>query len=208
MKALVPILLLCHCTAPVLAPATELAGSQRIATKGTPAESVADKTPFSAWTSAAPLTLVGPGGSNVTIMERFGMRVEVLQIRSGRVRVRCTSCSPPNQNAEGWLPRDVLWVLPAQMPASSPIAKDPLTVLLGLRYRWSAGHDLPPEATPNTMCWLADQGVAVDAGAAVMRAGGGEIFLQRKGADWALSHATAPTETPGWGCDTTTATAG
>jgi hypothetical protein len=199
VKRVVPYLLLSACWAPELAPATELAGSQRIGTGGIAAESVADKPPFSAWTAAAPLTLVGPGGSNVSVLDRFGMRVEVLQIRSGRIRVRCTSCGENTKDAEGWLPRNVLWMQPAAGSDPEPSARDPLTVLLALRARWAAGQDVPEGTTADALCWLADHGISVDAGAAIGSAGDGQIHFQRLGATWKMTSLQTPTSAA-WSC--------
>ncbi len=209
MKPVVPFLFLLACSAPELAPATELAGSQRIATSGIAAETVPSKPPFSAWTAAAPLTLVGPGGTNLGIMDRFGMRVEVLQVRTGRVRVQCTSCTGEAKDAQGWLPRNVLWVQPSPQADPQPSGRDPLTVLLALRARWAAGQGVPEGTSADALCWLADHGVSVDAGAGTGSAGDGQIHLQRLGANWNLKKLVPPTTPPGWTCVApTTKTAG
>ena len=120
------------CSAPELAPQTDLAGAQPIA-NGPLVEGHKGPTPFSAWTAAIPLTLVAPGGANLAIIDKLGVRVEVQQIRTGRVLVRCTGCAGDAHNAEGWMPRGVLWTeLPADQHHITE-ATDPLTVALAAR---------------------------------------------------------------------------
>ena len=79
------------CSAPELAPQTDLAGAQPVAS-GPLIEDVSTDLPASAWTAAVPLTLVAPGGKNLVVLDKLGVRVEVTQIRQGRILVQCTGC--------------------------------------------------------------------------------------------------------------------
>jgi len=187
-----PVLIFVACSAPELAPQTDLAGAQPIA-NGPLAEDHPSDPPFPAWTAATPLTLVAPGGANLAIIENLGVRVEVQQIRTGRILVRCTGCTGEAKNAEGWMPRGVLWAsLPDnQVPIES--ATDPLTVALSARTQWSKGLNLPDNATSDTMCALVDQGFSAEASQAISEKNGGRIRLARVGADWSVAEATAPT---------------
>ena len=192
-----PIFIFVACSAPELAPQTDLAGAQPIA-NGPLAEDHASDPPFSAWTAATPLTLVAPGGANLAIIEKLGVRVEVQQIREGRILVRCTGCSGDSKDAEGWMPRGVLW---ASLPeGQTPTATDPLTVALSLRAQWASGQNLPANATPDQMCGLIDQGFTAEASQAISEHSGGRIRLQRLGADWTVSEAVAPTSTIAGSC--------
>jgi len=189
------------CTAPVLAPQAELAGSQPVGTAGTPIETLDTPLPFPAWTTATPLTLVAPGGANLGVLDRVGVRVKVLQVRDGRIHVACTGCEGEALNAEGYLPRQVLWAAPAAGKEAPESGDDPLSLLLAHRARWAAGLDLPEGGTPSSMCWLVDQGVIVDGSKAENASGGGSLRLQRTGAAWRLTAAQPPTTAPeGWRC--------
>jgi hypothetical protein len=203
MNAVLPSLFLFSvaCSAPVLAPSAELAGTQPVGTSGTPIETLSALPPFPAWTTATPLTLVAPGGKNLGVLEKVGVRVEVLQIRAGRVHVRCTGCTESAQDAEGYLPRQVLWAAAEAARAPPAQGEDPLSLLLAHRSRWASGADLPAGASPAQMCWLADQGIAVDGGRASSSTGGGILLIQRTGASWSLSTAQPPTQAPAdWSC--------
>jgi len=189
------------CTAPAPAPTADLAGSKPIGTDGIPAESIPTQPPFPAWTTATPLTLVAPGGENLGSLDRVGVRVQVLQIRPGRVHAACTACEDKLRDAEGYLPKNVLWVMPDPGEETPTTADDPLTLLMAHRARWAQGLDLPAGSTSRAMCWLADHGIAVDGSTATSDSGGGTLLLQRIGASWRLTEATAPTTVPeGWTC--------
>ncbi len=186
-----------------MAPTAELAGSLPVGTSGTPIETLDTPPPFPAWTTATPLTLVAPGGANVGVLDRVGIRVEVLQIRAGRIHVRCDGCEGRAQRAEGYLPRQVLWAAPPQPTQRPESGADPLSLLLSYRAHWASGQDLPDGTTAAAMCWLTDQGVAVDGAIASVERGGGRLQLQRKGASWELTEIRPPTSAPAdWRCTT------
>ena len=181
------------CSAPELAPQTDLAGAQPVA-NGPLIEEQSGTTPFSAWTAATPLTLVAPGGSNLAIIDKLGVRVEVQQIRAGRILVRCTGCSGNARNAEGWMPRGVLWgTLPPEQHDIRE-AKDPLTVVLAARARWAQGKDLPDNASADTMCAMVDQGLSAEASQAIVEVGGGRLRLVRSGANWSVADIEVPNQ--------------
>jgi hypothetical protein len=194
-------LLLHACTAPELAPPAELAGSLPVGTSGTPVETLDTPPPFPAWTTATPLTLVAPGGANVGVLERVGVRVKVLQIRAGRIHVLCTGCEGLSEGGEGYLPRDVLWAAPVAAAEAPSSGDDPLSLLLAHRARWAVGLDLPEGGTASAMCWLVDQGLTVEGSRAASERGGGSLVLQRTGAIWRLTEAAPPSTAPeGWRC--------
>ncbi len=194
MRLITPVFIFLGCSAPELAPQTDLAGAQPVA-NGPLAENHKGPTPFSAWTAATPLTLVAPGGANIAIIEKLGVRVEVQQIREGRVLIRCTGCIGTAKNAEGWMPRGVLWTALETVPARAPSATDPLTTALYARHQWSQGLNLPEGATADAMCALVDQGFAAEASQAISETAGGRVRLSRVGAKWSVAEAKAP-ETP------------
>ncbi len=156
--------------------------------------------PASAWTAAVPLTLVAPGGKNLVVLDKLGVRVEVTQIRQGRILVQCTGCEGTSKGAEGWMPKGVLWsALPAPK-AETPSAKDPLTLALNLRAQWMTGAGVPENATANDLCVVADHGWSVTANQAIAAHAGGEIKLQRRGAEWTLTSISPPTTSISGGC--------
>ncbi len=170
-------------------------------TGGVAVENVQATPPFSAWTTATPLTLVAPGGANLGVLDRVGIRVQVLQVRAGRIHVACTGCTGAAKDARGYLPREVLWLSPDAGATAPDSADDPLTLLLAHRARWAAGQDLPEGTTPGAMCWLVDQGIGIDGSKASAESGGGGLLLQRIGAAWRLTEVHAPTSVPeGWAC--------
>ena len=181
------------CSAPELAPQTDLAGAQPIAS-GPLIEQQSANTPFSAWTAATPLTLVAPGGANLAIIDKLGVRVEVQQIRAGRILVRCTGCTGNARDAEGWMPRGVLWGTLPPDQHSIVEATDPLTVALAARSRWAQGKDLPADVSADTMCAMVDQGFSVEASQAYVEVGGGKIRLSRNGADWSIAEIAVPSQ--------------
>jgi len=189
-----PVLIFMACSAPELAPQTDLAGAQPIA-NGPLVEDHPGPTPFSAWTAATPLTLVAPGGANLAIIDKLGVRVDVQQIRSGRVLVRCTGCTGESKDAEGWMPRGVLWTALTDEHDTTMSATDPLTVALAARGRWSRGKDLPPGGSPDALCALLDQGFTAEASQAVSEGHGGRIRLARSGADWSIAEIQVPSAT-------------
>ena len=194
-----PVFIFVACSAPELAPQTDLAGAQPVA-NGPLAEDQTGATPFSAWTAATPLTLVAPGGANLAIIERLGVRVEVEQIREGRILVRCVGCTGSAKGAEGWMPRGVLWTSIDADATENPSAADPLTTALYARSQWEKGVNLPQGATKDAMCALIDQGFEIQASQAVSEANNGRIRLSRVGATWSVAEASAPTSPPQGTC--------
>jgi len=110
--------------------------------------------PFTAWTAAAPTTIVGPGGTPLRLLERGGVRVEVLQVLPERVRVSCTGCA--EAPVQGWLQSGAIWWPSAPVP----VALDhPLRRALELRQAWAEGSLAPPEGvTADALCALVDGG--------------------------------------------------
>ena len=174
-----------------MAPQTDLAGAQPVA-NGPLAENHAGAPPFSAWTAATPLTLVAPGGANLAIIEKLGVRVEVQQVREGRILVRCSGCTGESANAEGWMPRGVLWTALEPGSSATVTATDPLTVALKSRARWAQNQNLPEGVSADTMCALVDQGFKAEASQAISEAGNGQIRLARVGANWSVADFIAP----------------
>jgi hypothetical protein len=193
------LFLIVSCSAPELATQTDLAGAQPIAS-GPLFEEQGITLPSAAWTAAVPLTLVAPGGANLAILDRLGVRVEVSQVRSGRVLVRCSGCTGTAMNAEGWLPRGVLWAPLPSPTEAEPTAKDPLSLSLSLRAQWAAGIGLPEGSTADAFCGAIDQGWRVDTNQAVVEHEGGKIKLVRTGADWAMVQQDTPPATTAGSC--------
>ena len=199
MHNFTPLFLIVSCSAPELAPQTDLAGAQPIAA-GPLIEETSSGFPVSAWTAAVPLTLVAPGGKNLAVLDKLGVRVEVLQVRQGRILVNCTGCEPATRGAEGWMPKGVLWsALPAPK-TTSPSEKDPLSLALGLRSQWMTGVGLPEGATADVLCAIADQGWAITTNQAVASQADGEIKLQRRGSTWTLTSISLPSASVDGGC--------
>jgi len=186
-----PLLLIVSCSAPELAPQTDLAGAQPIAS-GPLIEETSTVFPTSAWTAAVPLTLVGAGGKKLAILDKLGVRVEVMQVREGRILVNCTGCEAASSGAEGWMPRGVLWGSLSAPEDNNPSEKDPLSLALGLRAQWSSGLNIPKEMTGDMLCAIADRGWTVTANQAVASHQGGEIKLQRRGSEWTLTSISPP----------------
>ncbi len=151
--------------------------------------------PFTAWTTAAPLTIVAPGGQPVTTLKQLGVRVEVLQVLDARLRVRCTGCAGDARDAEGWIQPER--VRAARTPGQT---HDPLTEALKRRARWASGAELPAGAAPAALCALVDQGFTLNGDTATWSADGGRAVLSWDGGAWTLVAATAPTSAPPWPC--------
>lgn len=149
------LLLLClACWAPDRDPAP------REAAEDPPAEGAPETPtpPFSAWTSSAPTSIVGPGGETLALVEQAGVRVEVLRVLPHRMLLRCTGCPGPAAGVEGWLQNEVLWWPgAAELPSDHPLGQAQV-----LRARWAQGQDLPaalpPDVDPGGLCALLDSG--------------------------------------------------
>ncbi len=189
--ALFPFLITA-CSAPEIATTPQLAGSHRVVTDGPRVEDATAPPPFSAWTTAAPLTIVQLNNDNLVVLDRVAVRMTVLQVRPGRIRVRCTGCTGSERDAEGFVPRDVLWTALPDPGATSTSRSDPLTLMLELRARWAAGHDLPPGAKPPAMCKLVDEGLDITGDTAQATGGGGSLRLRRLGATWSVVDVRPP----------------
>ena len=186
-----PVFLIVACSAPELAPQTDLAGAQPVAS-GPLIEEQHSTLPTSAWTAAVPLTIVAPGGENLAVIEKLGVRVKVLQVREGRILVECTACDGAARGKEGWMPKGVLWgALPAE-EGDSPSAKDPLTLALKTRARWASGIGLPEGSNPHAYCAAIDTGWELQDSQAIVRHQNGEIRLTRSGSTWTISRFDPP----------------
>jgi hypothetical protein len=191
VKLIIPVFAIVACSAPELAPQTDLAGAQPV-NSGPLIEDQSNTYPVNAWTAAVPLTLVAPGGTNIVILEKLGVRVDVIQVRVGRILVQCTGCEGEYAGAEGWMPRGVLWA--ALSAESAPEdAKDPLTLALQYRAWWASGAPAPKGFSPEQACALSDGGWRLEPNLAVAESGGGKLVLKRTGANWSLAEAIAPT---------------
>lgn len=152
-----PLLLLLACWAPdrdgPAAPGSST-GAWTDEEPPAPAPPPAPPPPFPAWTVRAPASIVGPGGDPLALLERAGVRVEVLQVMPHRVRLRCDGCLPPHQGVEGWLQVEMLW-WPERgaLPADHPLART-----LALRERVASGALALGEAGPAALCALLDAG--------------------------------------------------
>jgi len=190
VKLIIPVFAIVACSAPELAPQTDLAGAQPVAS-GPLIEDQSNTYPVSAWTAAGPLTLVAPGGTNIVVLEKIGVRVKVIQVRVGRILVQCTGCDGEFADAEGWMPRGVLWAALSE-DSDPPKAKDPLTLALRYRARWSSGTSVPEGLTADQVCAIADSGWRIEPNLAVAESHGGKLVLSRTGANWTLVEAAAP----------------
>ena len=193
MKLITLVFPIVACSAPELAPQTDLAGAQPIAS-GPLIEDQSIDFPAPAWTAAVPLTLVAPGGSNLTVLDRLGVRVEVAQVRQGRILVRCVGCQGEVAGAEGWMPRGVLWA----GPSSDGGSREPLSVALRLRAMWETKP--PAGLTSDQACALVDGGWVLEPNRATAELGGGSLTLERTGSDWAFVGARTPTAALRGGC--------
>jgi len=150
--------------------------------------------PFTAWTTDAPLTLVGPGGTRVAELSRAGVRVEVVQVLPARVRLVCSGCTGEQADIEGWLPTGHLRA--ARTPGG---AADPLTAALKLRARWAGSADLPAGATHATMCRLIDRGYERDGAHVTYEDDTGRLVLELRLGAWGVSEVAITAAGP-WDC--------
>lgn len=156
--ALLPALLL-SCWAPEVAVPGEEQGPPGGEVQAPGARTEAWPTPpFAAWTARAPASIVGPGGTPLALLERQGVRVEVVQVLPVRARLRCAGCEGEAAGLEGWLQADALW-----WPGAAPLPlQAPLRRALELRAAWAAGQALPegagPEVDADALCALVDAG--------------------------------------------------
>ncbi len=198
MKLIIPLFAIVACSAPELAPQTDLAGAQPV-NSGPLIEDQPNTYPVAAWTAAVPLTLVAPGGTNIVVLEKLGVRVDVIQVREGRILVQCTGCEGESAGAEGWMPRGVLWAALSTESAPND-AKDPLSLALKYRAWWASGGPAPEGFSPDQACGMSDGGWQVEPNLAVAESGGGKLVLKRTGANWTLAEAIAPTVPPSGSC--------
>ena len=86
------------------------------------------------------------------------------------------------------MPRGVLWT----GPSNGGSTKDPLSLALTLREAWTS---TPPDGLDASQaCAISDSGWLIEPNQATAEHAGGKLVLQRKGADWHLSEAIAPTK--------------
>ncbi len=144
--------------------------------------------PYTAWTTHAPLTPVGPGGVAVAHIAKLGVRIDVVQVLDHRTRFRCTGCTGDAAGAEAWLQ-------PERFRAAGVggTPEDPLVVALQIRARWAGGRDLPEGASPGQMCALVDSGFLWETPEkAVWEADGGQLVLTWADGRWSIESVTAP----------------
>ena len=144
--------------------------------------------PFTAWTTHAPLTPVGPGGKAMAHIARYGVRIDVVQVLDHRTRFRCTGCSGDAESVEAWVQSGRL-----RAAGIGGTPEDPLVVALQIRARWAGGRDLPEGATPGQMCALVDAGFVWESpDRAVWESDGGRFVLTWSGGRWSIESASAP----------------
>ena len=154
-----------------------------------------DGQPALGWTRAAPLTLVRAGGSPAVTLDRYGVRVDILQRQAHRVRVRCTGCAPEQRDED-------LWLQAGQLSTGPAAGDDPLSAALRLRARWASGEAAPVAGlSADALCALIDAGFAWNTDEARFAWGGGSLLLQFAGGAWQLGTFEAPSEPPTVGCD-------
>ncbi len=142
------------CWAPDRDPVLRAPEGDRQEEHAAPAAPPTPALPFSAWTSSAPTSIVGPGGETLALLEQAGVRVEVLRVLPHRMLLRCTGCAGPSAGVEGWLQNEFVW-----WPGASELPEDhPLRRAQELRGRWAAGLDLPPGTDADALCALLDGG--------------------------------------------------
>lgn len=163
----------------------------------TPSDSL-PRPPFTAWTVTAPLTLVGPGGTNLAIIDRLGVRVEVEQVLEGRMRVRCAAIGA-GEELEGWLPLDTVRAVGLLGPAS-----DPLGAALRQRATWAGGAELPSGADTHGMCALIDHGftLARDGRSATWSSPPASLELAYQSEGWSIGEVTGQAAGEDWSCRT------
>lgn len=170
------------------------------------ASSELPEAPFTAWTARAPLTLVGPGGVTVTVLRRLGVRVEVLQVLDGRMRVRCEGCEggAAGTGPEGWLPLDAV-----RAADDHGVPDDALSTLLRQRAAWTGGRGLPAGAAPSALCELVDRGFLPIPGGRVQErldldaTEQGRVTLTWSTGGWEVAEITGDLGDRGWSCRTT-----
>jgi len=139
--------------------------------------------PFTAWTTHAPLTPVGPGGVAVAHIRRYGVRIEVAQVLDHRTRFTCTGCTGAEQGVEAWLQ-------PGRLRAAGApgTPDDPLVAALQLRARWAGGTKLPDGARPEQMCALVDAGFSwTGSTTATWSHDGGKLVLSWTDGRWSVT---------------------
>jgi hypothetical protein len=154
---------------------------------------VSDGRPALAWTRAAPLTLVRAGGAPAVTLDRYGVRVNVLQQQAHRVRVRCEGCDPAHQAED-------LWLQAGQLSAGPASGADPLSAALRLRAQWAAGEGPGGAGAADALCALLDAGFAWTTDEARFAWGGGSLLLQFEGAAWQIGELSPPSEAPAHRC--------
>lgn len=113
--------------------------------------------PFTAWTTRAPTSIVGPGGVPLALLSRAGVRIEVIQVLPARVRLRCDGCDGQAAGVEGWLQADAIaWPGGPALPDGHPLGR-----ALELRAAWARGAELPAPVDPDALCALLDGGYSI-----------------------------------------------
>ncbi len=143
--------------------------------------------PFTAWTTEVPLTLVGPGGTNLAVLAYEGVRVDVVQVLEARMRVRCAGCTGAAEGAEGWLPLGT--VRAAGHPGGS---EDPLVAILRFRAGWAGGKNVPEGTNSFALCALVDRGFTWSGDTATWVDGPSRVELRYDGRAWGLAALTPP----------------
>lgn len=147
--------------------------------------------PYTAWTAAAPLTPVGPGGSPALRLKRAGVRVEVAQVQAHRTRFQCAGCSGEDRGVEAWVQPERL-----RIAGTGGSADDALVVALQLRARWAGGTDLPPGSRREDLCRMIDEGFVWDGPERAVW-GDGALVLGWNGTRWAPETIEAPARADG-----------
>jgi hypothetical protein len=152
--------------------------------------------PFTAWTTAAGLAFTPDGGGPPVLLERAGLRVDVLALGSQSVQVRCVACPGPLRGQEGTLPAGAL-----RGVRTSGAADDVLAVMLASRAAWAGGRDLPTaDANREALCALVDHGFTATPAEARFAWEDGEAVLRWTEGRWALSSLSIPTGAAAGAC--------
>ena len=158
----------------------------------------ARKPPYTAWTMATDVSILGPNGGSIFNISKRGTRLEVHKIVPQYAQVLCSGCAPPRQNQAGWVNIENIsmeWDMPEE---------DPLLTMLSLRSKWLKNDDTPKELqNRRSICMIFDNGYEETKSGLLWSIQGGSILLTKAGDQWTVSEITSPTTepAPSWRCD-------
>ena len=156
------------------------------------------KPPYTAWTLAENMDVIGPNGAVILTLENKGVRVDVLSVSGQYAQIQCSGCQQPYQNHAGWVLLAYIacaWDMPSESA---------LNAMTEMRQKWIKGQDLPAEFThKRDLCMLVDVGFKEEDDKAVWSIEGGLIELKKEDETWKLVQAKPPTvkAKSTWRCD-------